>query len=74
MIELWEGVIYQGKDYSEFYEVSNTGKLRNTKTKIVQNYVRITQLAECHVEAVEVAGAKPVSDTIQLLTHASITQ
>ena len=33
MKEIWKGVIYQGKDYSGFYEVSNTGKLRNAKTK-----------------------------------------
>lgn len=33
MKEIWKGVIYQEKDYSEFYEISNTGKLRNAKTK-----------------------------------------
>ncbi len=31
--EIWKGVIYQRRDYSEFYEVSNTSKIRNTKTK-----------------------------------------
>jgi hypothetical protein len=33
MQEIWKGVIYQNIDYSEFYEVSNSGKLRNAKTK-----------------------------------------
>ena len=33
MAEIWRGVIYQGKNYSDRVEVSNTGKLRNAKTK-----------------------------------------
>lgn len=33
MEEIWKGVIYQGVDYSWRLEVSNLGKLRNTKTK-----------------------------------------
>lgn len=32
MIEEWRGLIYQNNDYSQYYEVSNFGKLRNTKT------------------------------------------
>lgn len=31
--EEWRGVIYQGVDYSDRYEVSNLGNFRNTKTK-----------------------------------------
>ena len=31
MEEIWKGVIYQGVDYSWRLEVSNLGKLRNTK-------------------------------------------
>ncbi len=33
MEETWKGIIYQGKDFSEFYEVSNTGKIRNSRNK-----------------------------------------
>ena len=33
MTEIWKGIVYQGKDYSDFYEISNTGKIRNSKTK-----------------------------------------
>lgn len=33
MKEVWKGVIYQGVDYSEFYEVSSLGNFRNAKTK-----------------------------------------
>lgn len=33
MNEIWHGVIYQGKDYSDKYEVSNLGRFRNAKTK-----------------------------------------
>ena len=33
MNEIWRGVIYQGKDYSDKYEVSNLGRFRNAKTK-----------------------------------------
>lgn len=38
MEEIWEGIIYQGKDFSEFYEVSNNGDIRNTKTKIIKKF------------------------------------
>lgn len=37
MKEIWKGVIYQGKDYSKRLEVSNLGKLRNTKNKRICN-------------------------------------
>ena len=37
MKEEWHGVIYQGNDYSQYYEVSNLGRLRNTKTKYIVN-------------------------------------
>lgn len=33
MEEIWKGAIYQKKDYSDSYEISNMGNLRNTKTK-----------------------------------------
>lgn len=40
MEEIWRGVIYQGKDYSDFYEVSPLGNLRNAKTKrLVKTHV-----------------------------------
>ena len=32
MIEKWRGLIYQDNDYSQYYEVSNFGKLRNART------------------------------------------
>lgn len=33
MEEIWKGLIYQGKDYSNKIEISNTGKIRNKNTK-----------------------------------------
>ena len=39
-MEVWKGVIYQGKDYSDFYEVSSLARFRNAKTKrIVKQHV-----------------------------------
>ena len=32
MNEEWRGVIYQGNDYSKYYEVSNFGRFRNART------------------------------------------
>lgn len=32
-MEIWKGLIYQNKDYSEWFEVSNKGKIRNSKNK-----------------------------------------
>ena len=37
MIEEWRGVIYQGNDYSQYYEVSNLGRFRNATTKHILN-------------------------------------
>lgn len=34
-MEKWKGLIYQGKDYSAFYEISNDGRIRNAKTQRV---------------------------------------
>ena len=31
--EIWKGVIYNGINYGKYYEASNLGKVRNTKTK-----------------------------------------
>lgn len=31
--EIWKGVVYQGKDYSDRVEISNIGRIRNTQTK-----------------------------------------
>ena len=31
--EIWKGVIYNGINYGKYYEVSNLGRIRNTKTK-----------------------------------------
>ena len=31
--EIWKGVIYNGINYGKYYEASNLGKIRNTKTK-----------------------------------------
>ena len=43
MIEEWRGVIYQENDYSQFYEISNLGRLRNTKTnKILKQTINKT--------------------------------
>ena len=35
MKEVWKGLIYQGKDLSQWYEVSNFARVRNSKTKSV---------------------------------------
>lgn len=37
MVEVWKRVIYQGKDYGDFYEVSNLGNIRNAKTHKVRS-------------------------------------
>lgn len=43
MIEEWRGLIYQNNDYSQYYEISNFGRLRNTKThKILKQTVSKT--------------------------------
>ena len=34
-MEVWAGLKYQGKDYSAFYEISNFGHIRNSRTKYV---------------------------------------
>ena len=31
--EIWNGIVYQGRSYGDFYEVSNSGKIRNTNTR-----------------------------------------
>lgn len=36
MKEIWERLIYQGKDYGDYYEVSNYGEIRNAKTKKIR--------------------------------------
>lgn len=36
MKEVWKRLIYQGKDYGDYYEVSNLGKIRNAKTKKIR--------------------------------------
>lgn len=33
MEEIWKGLVYKGIDYTERFEVSNSGKIRNIKTK-----------------------------------------
>lgn len=35
MQEEWKRLIYQGKDYGDWYEVSNLGNIRNSNTKYV---------------------------------------
>lgn len=35
--EIWKRLIYQDKDYGDFYEVSNLGNIRNSKTKFLRN-------------------------------------
>lgn len=43
MIEEWRGLIYQENDYSQYYEISNLGRLRNTKThKILKQTINKT--------------------------------
>lgn len=34
--EIWKRLIYQGKDYGDFYEVSNYGDIRSSKTRRVR--------------------------------------
>jgi hypothetical protein len=34
--EIWKRLIYQGKDYGDFYEISNYGNIRNSKTHKVR--------------------------------------
>ena len=34
--EIWKRLIYQGKDYGDFYEVSNYGDIRSSKTHKVR--------------------------------------
>lgn len=34
--EIWKRLIYQGNDYGDFYEVSNYGNIRNSKTHRVR--------------------------------------
>lgn len=34
--EIWRGLIYGGKDYSEWLEVSNLGRIRNPKTGTIR--------------------------------------
>ena len=36
MKEVWKRLIHQGKDYGDYYEVSNLGQIRNTKTKRIR--------------------------------------
>ena len=36
MKEIWKRLIYQGKDYGDFYEVSNYGDIRNSKTRRIR--------------------------------------
>lgn len=36
MEEIWKKLIYQGIDYGDYYEVSNLGRIRNSKTKYVR--------------------------------------
>ena len=41
--EIWKRLIYQGKDYGDFYEVSNYGNIRNSKThKVRRNNIMKT--------------------------------
>lgn len=35
--EIWKRLIYQGNDYGDFYEVSNYGNIRNSKTHRVRS-------------------------------------
>ena len=36
MHEVWKRLIYQGIDYGDYYEVSNYGQIRNSKTKKIR--------------------------------------
>lgn len=40
-LEIWKGLIYQGKDLSDWYEVSTFGQLRNAKSKQIVNLHKI---------------------------------
>ena len=49
MKEEWRGLCYNGEDYSDLYEVSNLGNLRNAKTRklIKTNLVGCGYLSYC---------------------------
>lgn len=49
MREEWRGLCYNGEDYSDLYEVSNLGNLRNAKTRklIKTNLVGCGYLSYC---------------------------
>lgn len=49
MKEEWRGLYYNGEDYSDLYEVSNLGNLRNAKTRklIKTNLVGCGYLSYC---------------------------
>jgi hypothetical protein len=36
MNEIWKRMIYNGKDYGDYYLVSNTGKIKNTRTGLIR--------------------------------------
>lgn len=36
MTEIWARLIYQNNDYGDYYEISNYGEIRNSKTKRVR--------------------------------------
>lgn len=46
--EVWKRLIYQGTDYGDFYEVSNFGEIRNSKTKKVRKQ-NINRGGYCYV-------------------------
>ena len=36
MEEVWKRLIYHGEDYGDWYEVSNIGNIRNSRTHLVR--------------------------------------
>lgn len=46
--EIWKRLIYQGKDYGDFYEVSNYGDIRNSRTYRIRK-IHINQNGYCFV-------------------------
>lgn len=46
--EIWKRLIYQGEDYGDFYEVSNYGKIRNSKTHRIRSE-NLLQTGYCFV-------------------------
>lgn len=48
MKEIWRRLSYQGNDYGDYYEISNLGRIRNTKTKKIRK-INLYKTGYCFV-------------------------